>query len=185
MLPQSTIVQTLPDLRCAECNVVLMRGAFYGIVTLRCPKCRTDTVFLDGEIVLVQPRMRVEPADPARDLLPPDSVLRAAAKLDIKAPSVAEIVEMMEQRWDALFKTKAKRRAEVAVGMRFNVFVRDAFRCRYCGLTAADGAVLEADHVTPRSAGGLDVLENLVTACWECNRGKSAKDVVDSLPDMF
>jgi 5-methylcytosine-specific restriction endonuclease McrA len=37
---------------------------------------------------------------------------------------------------------------------------------------------LEVDHVIARSAGGPDTMENLVTACWDCNRGKSAKEVL-------
>jgi len=32
---------------------------------------------------------------------------------------------------------------------------------------------LEVDHVVPRSRGGTDDPENLVTSCQDCNRGKS------------
>lgn len=39
--------------------------------------------------------------------------------------------------------------------------------------------MLEVDHVLPRSEGGGDELENLLTACWDCNRGKGAT-VLDS-----
>lgn len=56
---------------------------------------------------------------------------------------------------------------------RFKVFDRDDYTCRYCGKTPADGITLEADHVTPRSKGGDDSIENLVTSCFDCNRGKS------------
>ena len=63
----------------------------------------------------------------------------------------------------------------MAVGkrLRFQIFRRDNFACRYCGLTAADGAVLEVDHINPRAEGGKDVPANLVTACEGCNSGKS------------
>lgn len=62
----------------------------------------------------------------------------------------------------------------MAIGsrLRFEVFKRDGFRCRYCGVTAAASA-LHVDHVTPRSRGGGDVASNLVTACRACNTGKS------------
>jgi len=51
---------------------------------------------------------------------------------------------------------------------RFNVFLRDAFSCQYCGgLFAAEG--LTFDHVIPRSRGGQTLWSNVVTACAPCN----------------
>jgi 5-methylcytosine-specific restriction endonuclease McrA len=47
---------------------------------------------------------------------------------------------------------------------------RDGHACVYCGATeASSGAPLHLDHLTPRSAGGLDVASNLVLACRSCN----------------
>lgn len=92
-----------------------------------------------------------------------------------------ELAEMMQRRWQDDRKAHAKMQAEVAVGLRFNVFRRDGFRCRYCGRSVDDGAVLHADHVIPESKGGPTTLENLVTACRECNIGKSDKDIGGSL----
>jgi len=62
----------------------------------------------------------------------------------------------------------------VAVGKRkrFEVFKRDGFACQYCGRTPPT-VVLEADHIVPVSDGGPDDMDNLVTACFDCNRGKS------------
>ena len=57
--------------------------------------------------------------------------------------------------------------------LRWAILRRDNFQCRYCGATAHAGAVLEVDHVAPRSRGGKDVPQNLVTACDSCNSGKS------------
>lgn len=57
--------------------------------------------------------------------------------------------------------------------LRFEVFKRDNFTCQYCGAKPPD-TVLEVDHVHPRSLGGRDLIENLKTACWNCNRGKGA-----------
>lgn len=56
--------------------------------------------------------------------------------------------------------------------LRYEVFSRDRFTCRYCG-AYAPYAVLEVDHIEAKSRGGKDVLENLVTACRTCNSGKS------------
>lgn len=55
--------------------------------------------------------------------------------------------------------------------LRFRVFERDRFRCRYCGRTPAE-ATLVIDHVLPVSKEGTWDIDNLVTACNECNLGK-------------
>src|SRR5689334_18686208 len=59
---------------------------------------------------------------------------------------------------------------------RFEVFKRDGFRCLYCGaspLTNTLTVKLQADHVEAKSRGGPDDAANLVTACIDCNLGKS------------
>ncbi len=56
--------------------------------------------------------------------------------------------------------------------VRFDIFKRDNFTCRYCARTSP-AIVLEVDHVVPVCEGGSDDPINLVAACWECNRGKS------------
>jgi len=61
----------------------------------------------------------------------------------------------------------------VSKRLRYEVLRRDNYACRYCG-AFAPVVVLEIDHVTPRKHGGRDTAENLVTACQDCNRGKSA-----------
>jgi 5-methylcytosine-specific restriction endonuclease McrA len=55
------------------------------------------------------------------------------------------------------------------------VFARDRFRCQYCGSQHH----LTVDHVVPRSKGGADCWENLVTSCAPCNRRKG-----DRLPHV-
>lgn len=59
----------------------------------------------------------------------------------------------------------------IGVKTRLEVLKRDRFTCSYCGAHPPD-VLLEIDHVIPRAAGGSDDMENLVTACWDCNRGK-------------
>lgn len=56
---------------------------------------------------------------------------------------------------------------------RFSILQRDKFKCTYCGRSANDGYVLHVDHIHPKSKGGTDDIENLTTACMECNLGKS------------
>lgn len=99
----------------------------------------------------------------------------------LSLPSSEQIVPLMEERWAEYSKARLRERGAVATGLRFDVFVRDNFRCRYCGMSAEDGAVLHADHVVPRSKGGPTTLDNLVAACMDCNIGKSNKMLPDDL----
>lgn len=64
---------------------------------------------------------------------------------------------------------------------RFEVFKRDSFTCQYCGRRPPE-VVLEVDHIHPRSLGGGDDELNLLTACYECNRGKAAKLLAEVAP---
>ena len=57
--------------------------------------------------------------------------------------------------------------------LRFEVFKRDDFSCQYCGATPPK-VILEVDHIEPVALGGADDMDNLITACFPCNRGKSA-----------
>jgi hypothetical protein len=103
--------------------------------------------------------------------------IRASIR-DLGLPStMEEMLEIMQQRWDNFRMTKVRQRGTIAVGLRFDVFNRDGFRCRYCGVSIDDGAILHADHVIPESKGGPTTMENLVTACLDCNLGKSNKDL--------
>jgi 5-methylcytosine-specific restriction endonuclease McrA len=57
---------------------------------------------------------------------------------------------------------------------RRNVMFRDAHECQYCG-RRPPLRELNIDHVVPRSRGGGDSWENLVTACRVCNLRKGWK----------
>lgn len=64
---------------------------------------------------------------------------------------------------------------------------RDGFTCGYCG-----GYGDTVDHIHPRSRGGLDKWNNLITACGPCNRAKGSRTLDeihsahlrDGSPDM-
>lgn len=56
--------------------------------------------------------------------------------------------------------------------LRFEILRRDSYSCRYCGAMAPDA--LTVDHVIPVTLGGGDDPNNLVTACQDCNNGKSS-----------
>jgi hypothetical protein len=59
----------------------------------------------------------------------------------------------------------------VSKKIRFEVFKRDGFVCSYCG-SSPPLVTLEIDHINPKSRGGIDDINNLITACFDCNRGK-------------
>jgi 5-methylcytosine-specific restriction endonuclease McrA len=54
---------------------------------------------------------------------------------------------------------------------RRNVFLRDGYRCQYCGREGTADS-LTIDHVVPFSRGGRDLWTNVVTACRRCNNMK-------------
>lgn len=56
--------------------------------------------------------------------------------------------------------------------IRFEVFKRDGFKCAYCGQSPPQ-VILEIDHVEAVSKGGNSDINNLITSCFDCNRGKS------------
>lgn len=62
--------------------------------------------------------------------------------------------------------------SRISKSVRFEILTRDGYRCRYCGATAQD-CRLEVDHVVSVYRGGADDPSNLVTACQDCNAGKS------------
>jgi hypothetical protein len=58
--------------------------------------------------------------------------------------------------------------------LRALVFSRDNYTCGYCG---SRGGKLECDHVIAVSRHGSHDIENLITSCFDCNRGKGSKTV--------
>lgn len=133
-------------------------------ITVRCgrPAC--------GVITVTHGRTK-----PSRKMYDPGVAL---SPRDLGYPALQEMVRVMEERWDAFRLVKLRERGSVAVGLRFDVFMRDGFRCRYCGRSIDEGIVLHADHVIPESKGGPTTLDNLVTSCMDCNWGKSDKELM-------
>src|SRR5262249_16772555 len=58
---------------------------------------------------------------------------------------------------------------------RRNIFKRDAHTCHYCGTTTGE---MTLHHLIPKSRGGEDSWQNLITACLRCNNIKG-----DMTPD--
>ena len=71
----------------------------------------------------------------------------------------------------------------VSKRLRFEILRRDNYTCRYCGASAPD-VVLHVDHVLAEALGGKNEASNLITACEDCNLGKSATTVDDALVEQ-
>lgn len=56
-----------------------------------------------------------------------------------------------------------------------NVFIRDNYKCQYCGSQAES-----VDHIIPRSKGGLHQWANIVACCRGCNLTKADKLLRDT-----
>ncbi len=65
------------------------------------------------------------------------------------------------------------KRRPISKRMRFEIFKRDEFACQYCGQTPP-AVVLEIDHIVAVISGGSSERHNLITSCFDCNRGKGA-----------
>src|SRR5438045_6768080 len=61
-----------------------------------------------------------------------------------------------------------RRRREQSGMKRLRIYMRDKFRCQYCG-EKKGVAELTLDHILPRSRGGDNSTVKIVTACVLCN----------------
>lgn len=80
--------------------------------------------------------------------------------MEIRVPSVVVLKEYVRPKATVAFT-------------RFNLFLRDEFRCQYCGARGD----LTFDHVIPRAAGGITSWKNVVAACSPCNLKKGSKSL--------
>ena len=74
-------------------------------------------------------------------------------------------------------------RKQISKKLRFEIFKRDNFCCAYCGQRPPQ-TTLEVDHIRPVADGGGNEETNLVTSCFECNRGKSDR-LLTSIPESL
>ena len=73
--------------------------------------------------------------------------------------------------WDSLCRVE---RGKVSNKLRFEIFERDGYKCRYCG-RGEDECSLQIDHIKPISKGGKSTYDNLQTLCEDCNKQKDNK----------
>ena len=92
-----------------------------------------------------------------------ERVLRSA-HAEFRVPSVIRLRVYINVR----------KRREAASAKRLRIYMRDKFRCQYCGEKKGVGE-LTLDHILPRSRGGDNSPVNIVTACVPCNNRKAAR----------
>ena len=67
-----------------------------------------------------------------------------------------------------------RQRRESSGMKRVRIYMRDHFRCQYCG-ERKNPVELTLDHILPRSRGGDSSQINVVTACVRCNQRKGSR----------
>ncbi len=65
-----------------------------------------------------------------------------------------------------------RRRREASGMKRLRIYIRDKYRCQYCG-DKKQLRELTLDHIHPRSRGGDNSPVNIVTSCLACNNRKA------------
>lgn len=74
------------------------------------------------------------------------------------------------------------KRKAIGKRLRFSIFARDNFTCRYCG-RQSDSVELHVDHLIPVCQGGTNDESNLVTSCVPCNQGKAGIPLEQAAPN--
>ena len=88
-----------------------------------------------------------------------DEVVRSPS-VEIKIPSVVVLKDYIRPNSASAFT-------------RFNLFLRDEFKCQYCSLKGE----MTFDHIIPRSKGGKTTWENVVASCQKCNLKKGSRSL--------
>lgn len=76
-------------------------------------------------------------------------------------PRVVRLIKFVKQVY---------KKSNVAYSKRA-VFVRDKYKCQYCGVQL-EKKHCTVDHVVPKALGGKSSWENCVTSCTDCNNYK-------------
>ena len=62
---------------------------------------------------------------------------------------------------------------------RKNIYLRDGYKCQYCNVHCSYG-MITFDHIVPKSKGGTDGWDNIVTACLKCNVKKGNRTPLEA-----
>lgn len=94
-------------------------------------------------------------------------------ELDANSSNFIQSVKIKVKLPEVILLTKCSKVYNREVKLtRKNIFFRDRHLCGYCGkkVTPISGNI---DHIIPKSKGGKNTWENVITACIKCNSKKS------------
>jgi 5-methylcytosine-specific restriction endonuclease McrA len=126
--------------------------------------------------------VRVKPAHLQREAgLSYDESLRVITTfeaLDFSGPTRCN--QCVERQIRKVTSGGTSERVGLPPSLRFQILQASGFRCVYCGRgsNSTPPVELEVDHIVPVAAGGSNEPGNLQASCRDCNRGKSAGNVV-------
>ena len=105
-------------------------------------------------------------------------VIELFTNLDFFSPTHCE--QCVQRRIQKTVSGRQSDRIGLPATLRFQVLQASGFRCHYCGRgsNSTPPVELEVDHIVPVAAGGTNDLGNLQAACRDCNRGKSATEIL-------
>lgn len=98
-----------------------------------------------------------------------ERVIQVKAYEDVFVRSASQTFEV-----PAVIALKSYKKRRGVAFTRYNLFLRDGFRCQYCG-NRFSSRELTFDHVIPRSKGGRSEWTNIVASCAADNLRKSDK----------
>jgi 5-methylcytosine-specific restriction enzyme A len=82
------------------------------------------------------------------------------------------------KNWIGTVTTSTNRtRKTIPAALRHEVFKRDNYKCRECGISK-DYRPLDVDHIVSVAQGGSDELDNLQLLCRDCNSAKDKRSWV-------
>ena len=91
-----------------------------------------------------------------------------------KSPKPTKVTKISKSKSHSIEKEKPSR--YIPLSVRVDILNRDNYKCVFCGRNA-DRVTLEIDHIIPFSQGGSNEIDNLQTLCFDCNRGKGAREL--------
>lgn len=103
---------------------------------------------------------------------------RAYFYLSPEARRVRMGLRRVESEREAPPRVARGERDKMSSALRFKILKRDGYRCQICGAPASEkGIRLEVDHKIAISQGGKTEEANLWVLCFDCNRGKQAREL--------
>ncbi len=112
--------------------------------------------------------------------------------LEIIVPTVKEFKDLIKQMDiqelvlhgdDKNRKTVLRKsQRQIGQGVTWEVFARDNYTCRYCGIT---GKPMTFDHIKLWEDEGDDTVENGVCSCRKCNKTRGNMDYAEWLKSKY